>query len=126
DEIIKAYEKMQFEERILPLLPPPIREEVVYFIEDEFSNRIKEGEKVRKGISGDEMMSHYNEDRFSPIDGELIRACDKLAAFIEASLSIRHGIVSHHLEEGKELIYEKYKDERPCGIDFRKLFDYFK
>ncbi len=126
DEIIKSYEKMQFEERILPLIPPPMREEVLYFIEDEFSNRIKEGETVIKPVPGADMMGKYNEDRFSPIDGEMIRACDKLAAFIEASLSIRHGIKSYHLEEGKELIYESYKDARPGGIDFGKLFDYFK
>ncbi len=125
DAIIKEYERMQFEERILPLLPPPIREELIYFIEDEFSNRIKEGHKVRKGISGSEMLELYNEDRFSPIDGDMIKACDKLAAFIEASLSISHGIQSHHLVEGKDLIYQQYKDLSPGGIDFRKLFDYF-
>lgn len=125
DAIIKEYERLQFEERILPLLPPPVCEDLIYFIEDEFSNRIKEGDKVRKGISGKEMQELYNEDRFSPIDGEMIKACDKLAAFIEASLSIRHGIKSHHLEEGKDLIYRRYKDECPGGIDFRKLFDYF-
>jgi len=125
DEIIKSYERLQFEERILPLIPPPMREEVIYFIEDEFSNRVKEGDVVTKGIAGAEMLTAYNEDRFSPIDGEMIRACDKLAAFIEASLSIGHGIKSHHLEEGKKLIYEKHKDDQPLGINFRELFDYF-
>lgn len=124
DEIIKAYEKMQFEERILPLLPSSIRDEIIYFIEDEFSNRIIEADTVRKDIpDGD--MRQYNEDRFSPIDGEMIRVCDKLAAFIEASLSIRHGIKSYHLEEGKEHIYKEYKDATPGGIVFRDLFDYF-
>ena len=53
DEIIKSYEKMQFEERILPLLPSSIRDEIVYFIQDEFSNRIQEGirskEHYRRG-----------------------------------------------------------------------------
>ena len=29
---------------------------------------------------------------FRPLDGELIKACDKLAAFIEANLSIEYGI----------------------------------
>ncbi len=126
DEIIKSYEKMQFEERILPLIPSPMREEVLYFIEDEFSNRIREGETVTRGVPGADMAGKYNEDRFSPIDGEMIRACDKLAAFIEASLSIRQGIKSVHLEEGKKLIYEGYRDVRPGGIDFGRLFDYFK
>lgn len=125
DEIIKDYEKMQFEERILPLLPSSIRDEVVYFIEDEFSNRIMDGNERRTGISGADMAELYNDDRFSPIDGEIIRSCDKLAAFIEASLSIKHGIKSHHLEEGKTRIYEEYRNQKPGGINFAGLFDYF-
>jgi len=101
DEIIKAYEKMQFEERILPLLPSSIRDEIIYFIQDEFSNRIRREIRSAKTSRAVEMKG-YNEDRFSPVDGEMIRVCDKLAAFIEASLSIRHGIRSYHLEHGKE------------------------
>ena len=93
EAIIKDYEKMQFEERILPLLPSSIQDEVVYFIQDEFSNRIIEGGSIRKDIPGAQM-KNYNQDGCSPIDGEVIRACDKLAAFIEASLSIQHGIRS--------------------------------
>ena len=65
DEIIKDYEKMQFEERILPLLPSSLRDEVVYFIEDEFSNRIIEDGVARKGIPGPQM-ELYNEDVYSP------------------------------------------------------------
>jgi putative hydrolases of HD superfamily len=124
DEIIKLYEKRQFEERILPLLPSSIRDEIIYFIEDEFSNRIKEEDTVRRNVAGSDMKL-YNDDRFSPVDGDIIKVCDKLAAFIEASLSMRHGITSYHLEEGKHLIYERYKDETPGGIVFRDLFDYF-
>ena len=70
-------------------------------------------------------MSRFNQDRFSPVDGQIIRACDKLAAFIEASLSIQHGIRSRNLEEGKEYIYEKFKDEKIGSIDFGELFAYF-
>lgn len=125
DEIIKDYERMQFEERILPLLPPSIRDEVVYFIQDEFSNRIIEGGSVRKDVPG-EQMKNYNQDVFSPIDGEVIRACDKLAAFIEASLSIQHGIRSQHLQDGMEGIYREYGDQGFGGIDFPALFNYYR
>jgi putative hydrolase of HD superfamily len=124
DEIIKEYEKMQFEERILPLLPSSLRSEVVYFIEDEFSNRIMEDGIPRKGIPGTQMEA-YNQDDYSPIDGEIIRACDKLAAFIEAALSIRHGICSHHLLDGRTKIEREYRDQRPGGINFAELFDYY-
>jgi putative hydrolase of HD superfamily len=125
DEIIKDYERMQFEERILPLLPPSIRDEVVYFIQDEFSNRIIEGGSIRKDVPGAQM-KNYNQDAFSPIDGEVIRACDKLAAFIEASLSIQHGIRSQHLKDGMEGIYREYGDQGFGGIDFPALFNYYR
>ncbi len=126
DQIIKEYEKVLFEERMFPLIPSCMRDEVIYFIEDEFSNRIREADgTIRKGIPEPEMMQRYNEDRYSPIDGELIRVCDKLAAFIEASLSIKHGIKSYHLEHGRDLIYEKYRDEKFGGLAFRELFDCF-
>ena len=125
EQIIKDYEKMQFEERILPLLPSSIRDEVVYFIQDEFSNRIIEGGKVKKEIP-DSKMELYNQDRYSAVDGEVIRACDKLAAFIEASLSIAHGIRSQHLVDGSEKIYRECSSLRPGGISFAKLFDYYR
>lgn len=125
DEIIKEYERMQFEERILPLLPSSITDEILYFIQDEFSNKIVEDSIIKTGISGPEMMRSFNEDRFCPVDGEIIKSCDKLAAFIEASLSIRHGIRSHHLLDGKAKIYEEFRDQKPGGIDFGELFDYF-
>ncbi len=125
EAIIKDYEKMQFEERILPLLPSSIREEIVYFIQDEFSNRILEAGDIRKDIPG-ERMKDYNRDDFSPVDGEVIRACDKLAAFIEASLSIRHGISSQHLRDGMVKIYREYGDQESGGIDFAALFQYYR
>jgi len=125
DAIIKEYEAMQFEERILPLLPSSIRDEVLYFIRDEFSNRIIEGGEVKTGVPGDQMRL-YNEDRYCAVDGEVIRACDKLAAFIEASLSIRHGIRSEHLKEGSEKIYREYSSLEPGGIKFGELFDYYR
>jgi putative hydrolase of HD superfamily len=124
DEIIKDYERMQFEERILPLLPSSIRDEVIYFIQDEFSNRIMEHGEVRKDIPGPQM-EQYNHDRYSPVDGEVIRACDKLAAFIEASLSIRHGIRSQHLLDGRAKIYREYSSLERGGINFAALFNYY-
>ena len=102
-----------------------MREEILYFLDDEFANKVKDGGTVRKNVSQEDMMSLFNEDRFSPVDGQVIRACDKLAAYIEASLSIQHGIKSRNLEEGKEYIYEKFKGERIGPINFGQLFDYF-
>jgi putative hydrolase of HD superfamily len=125
EDIIKRYEKIHLEEKILPLLPSAMREEIVYFLEDEFMNKAVDQGTIRKDISHEDMMSLFNYDRFSPVDGQIIRACDKLAAFIEASLSMQHGIKSRNLEEGKEYIYEQFKGERIGPLNFGELFDYF-
>lgn len=124
DEIIKDIEAQQVEERILPLLPAAWHKEIRYFIEDEFTSKImKEGQPVH--CSSAEISDRYNTDEFSPIDGEMVRVCDKLAAFIEASLSISYGIRSPHLEKGKTSIYNSHGSARIVDFDFRPLFDYF-
>lgn len=124
EEIVKEYEEIQLEEKILPLLPSSMREEIVYFLQDEFKNKIIDAGAVRKGVSG-ETMDACNSDAYSPLDGEIIEVCDKLAAFIEASLSIQHGIKSHQLEEGKRFSYENYRDKRVGKLRFGYLFDYY-
>jgi putative hydrolase of HD superfamily len=124
-EIIEEYEKKQFEEKLLPLLPLSWHEEIRYFTENVFENRIKKDNRVIKDISVNKISSHYNRDEFSPVDGELIKACDDLAAFIEASLSIRHGIQSRILEEGRKNIYKKYKTKKIGGLYVGQMFDYF-
>jgi putative hydrolases of HD superfamily len=125
EDIIKRYEKIHLEEKILPLLPSAMREEIIYFLEDEFVNKVVDRGTIRKDLSPGDMISRFNHDRFSPVDGQIIRACDKLAAFIEASLSIQHGIKSRNLEEGKEYIYEQFKGERIGPLNFGELFDHF-
>ncbi len=126
EDIIKDYEEDQMKTRIFPLLPVSWRNEIRYFTQDEFENKVKIKDKIIKGISFGEINSKYNYNEFSPLDGKLIKACDKLTAFIEADLSIKHGITSKHLEEGRINIYEDYKKKKVSGIDFGRLFKYFK
>ncbi|HEY8463121.1 MAG TPA: HD domain-containing protein [Bacillota bacterium] len=123
-DLIKEYEGIQIRERLLPLLPEPWHEEINYFITDEFSNKVKLDGRVVRGITDTEM-KNYNENKFDALDGHILRACDHLAAFIEASLSIKQGIKSHHLEEGRNRLYQMYRNKEVAGINFGQLFDYF-
>ncbi|MHB0976156.1 MAG: HD domain-containing protein [Candidatus Aquicultorales bacterium] len=124
---IGQIEKEQVNEKLLPLLPEEWHDEMRYLIEDEFANKIKlvEGgrQKIEKLPNG--AIGGYNEDRYSPIDGAAIGACDKLAAYIEASRSILHGITSRHLVTGLKL-YDTYANTVIEGVDFGRLFLYFK
>jgi len=112
EDIIKEFEENQMKTRLFPLLPVSWRKEMRYFTQDEFENKVLIDGTILKGISFKEINNKYNKDEFYPIDGELIKACDKLAAFIEADLSIKHGITSKHLEDGRVNIYEKFKDKK--------------
>jgi putative hydrolase of HD superfamily len=125
DELIKEYESERMKEEILPLLPKPWHDEMKYFIEDEFENKIKESNIIKTGIKFKDLNKNYNKDKFSPLDGELIRACDKLAAFVEANLSIEYGLKSKFLLDGRKNIYKLYKSRKVSGMDFGRIFDYF-
>lgn len=125
DKLIKKIESRQVEEKIFPLLPSYLHQEISYFIEDEFKSKIIEDGQVRI-VTSQEINNKYNEERFSPVDGEILKACDHLAAFIEATLSISHGITSRHLREGVESLYHRYRNKSIAGMEFGQIFDYFK
>ncbi len=114
-ETIKRYEKEQVEEKILPLLPEFLQEEFRYitgFVDnaaiDEFSNRVKINDTV-KAIESKELCQ-YNDDKYSPVDGKLIKACDWLCALTEALKSISHGIKSAQLQSSINNLEEALKD----------------
>ncbi len=125
EEIIKDIEHRQLEERIFPLLPVAWHDELKYFTDNEFASKIIEGGQIRK-VSSEDINHSYNSDQFSPLDGEIIKACDHLAAAIETFLSSSHGIKSSHLEEGNRQLYNQYINRSIAGINFGQLFSYFK
>lgn len=125
-EIIKDYEDFQMKEELLPLLPRPWHADMKYFSESEFENKIQENQEVRLAVSFSDLNKKYNKNEFSPLDGELLHAVDRLAAFIEAKLSIDHGIKSVELEEAAENIFQEYTCRKISGIDFGRIFNYFR
>jgi putative hydrolase of HD superfamily len=124
EQLIKEIENNQLEERVFPLLPSAWRKEIKYLVENEFSSRVVEDGATRI-VTSDEVNWLYNNDAYSPVDGEIIRGCDHLSACIEAYLSISHGITSRYLEEGLKSLHDRYKNRNIAGIDFDKLFGYF-
>lgn len=124
-ELIKAIEDRQMEEMLLPLLPEEWRQEIRYFTEDEFSGKIIMDGKVVTA-STEAISLSYNEDVYSPVDGGIIEFCDKFAAYMEAYLSIKHGITSKNLVEGHRDLYKRFARTNIAGIEAGVLFDYFR
>jgi putative hydrolases of HD superfamily len=124
DAIIKDIEKELLEERILPLLPKSLHEEMRYFYFEQkpFENKILY--LCAEKITTDIINKKYNFDEYSPIDGEIVFYCDKLAAYVEAALSIHHGIESRVLKDAKKIMKSDHRNRFIGGINFGHLFEY--
>ncbi|MEA3383374.1 MAG: HD domain-containing protein [Campylobacterota bacterium] len=121
-DIIAQFEVSQIEDKIMPYVPDSMKKEFAYIlglddhnIKDEFENKIIEDDKIK--VVDD--LSKYNLDRYNTIDGKALKQCDKLSAFIEASLSISHGIKSKELVNGKKQIADSLQSVQ--GVDFKEL-----
>ncbi|MGM0418425.1 MAG: HD domain-containing protein [Thermodesulfobacteriota bacterium] len=126
DEIILEYEKIQLQDKILPLLPESWHDEINYLLENQFTDRIIDPQAGKINIIEDQSeMEKFNLDGYSPVDGKMIKGFDHLAAFVETSLSISYGIKSPHLIEGHKSLKGYYKEKTISGIDFAGLFKYF-
>ena len=120
-EIIAEYEVAKIEDDILPNIPINIQEEFSYIlgiskgIKEEFANKVK----IDGNITEVDDINKYNLDKYEAIDGLALKECDKLSAFVEASLSISHGIKSKELISGKKEILKGLKEIN--GVDFKQI-----
>ena len=65
-----------------------------------------------KIVSFEDLNEKYNADEFSPVDGKLVRVADHIAAFVEADSSIRYGITSPQLQNGRANLFKLYPKEK--------------
>jgi putative hydrolase of HD superfamily len=100
DDLIKEYERSEMDKKIYKLIPEQWHGEIRMFTEHEFEN-------------------------VQNRDGELVKAADDLAAFIEAYLSIMNGINNENLITAMNNLKEKYKAKVTNGINFGKIYDDF-
>lgn len=123
--VVKDIEDKIVSKELVPLMEDFYRDEILYFTSDEFSNRVLFNNRVHQ-VSFEELNGKFNFDEFCPVDGRLVRVADHYSALLEACISIRHGISSVHLTEGKENLLKAYKEGTSVnGIDVHSLFNEF-
>ena len=106
-KILHQYEAEELHRKILDPLEQEgygnIRERLAYYLgldtHSEFNDTCRCADGVHKVDSFDALHAAWNSDDCDPKDGRLIKACDTLAAFIEAYSSIHNGIGSPQLYE---------------------------
>lgn len=119
--LIKEYEKEQMEQEVYGLIPEECHAEMRMFTENEFSSTVTIN-GTTKDTSSDEISSAYNKDEFNPKDGEIIKATDHLAAFIEAYMALQGGTKTKELEDAKNSLYSDYSKKTVGGIKFGEIF----
>jgi putative hydrolase of HD superfamily len=99
-EILDSYEKELVESKIMPLIPESWRDELRHMVYEPFTN----------------LDGTYNRN------GRAIKACDNLAAYMEAHISMCYGISSKSLRDGEAEIKKKLLGQE-YGMDVKSLVE---
>ncbi|HNY21499.1 MAG TPA: HD domain-containing protein [Treponemataceae bacterium] len=123
--VVKEIEDKIVERELTPLMDESFRDEIMYFTNNEFENRVRVDGKTVK-VSFEDLRDKYNHASYRPVDGKLVRAADHIAAFVEADCSINYGITSTHLRDGKRNILALYPAGKTVnGLDIAGFFAEF-
>lgn len=96
-EAISQIERELAEEEIYPLLEEGWLGDFKYFTLNEFASKVRRDGKAAI-VTSDDISKQYNDDRYDPVDGELVDVADKFSAFLEAYMSKKIGVSTPHME----------------------------
>jgi putative hydrolase of HD superfamily len=127
-ELIREYELSELEQRVLAPLNQGgysmLADRLSYLLGleagGEFHSTIRENESVQ--VVPEETLAAKDRDELDPKDGELVKTCDNLAAFIEAYTALKNGIASDQLHEAVWRIQRHYrKSAMSAGLHIGSL-----
>lgn len=122
--IVKKIEDEIVNKELVPLMDSSYVDELIYFTSDEFSDRIRFPDGTTQTVTWEELNTKYNSADYYPVDGRLVRISDHLSALMEADISIKHGITSTHLANGRAGMLKHYGENQIIsGINVNALFN---
>jgi len=115
-DMIKEYENKELERRIFSVLTGggygALADRLAYFlgieVGSEFYESIRDAQGRATRVTPEELQTRCNSDGFDPKDGQLLKVCDSLAAFIEAYTALRNGITSDQLQQAVWRLRTRY------------------
>jgi len=105
-ELIAEYEHEEMEKKIYKLIPSSWHAQMRMFTENEFTNMTRSDGTIER-------------------DGELLKAIDDLAAFIEVHLAFQNGIRSKEFASAQESLLAQYGSKVISGINFGQIYREF-
>ena len=118
-EEIHRIERELAERDIYPHIKNSWIPEIKYFTQDEFNYKTNQD----KSLEWSNFNANFNFDKYSPVDGPLIKVADDFSAFIEAYKSVNYGISTIDLVNAMESCRYKYKDKTVSGLPVYQLFN---
>jgi len=117
-DLIREYEGREIEHRLFSILDRSVYTDLVarlsYFlgieVGSEFEATILQ-DGVARVVGWEQLQGQYNEDRFCPKDGRMLKICDHLAAFLEAYTALSNGITNAHLQQASWRIRNLYQNQ---------------
>jgi putative hydrolase of HD superfamily len=114
--MIKEYENAELERRVFSVLRNggcgDLADRLAYLlgmdVGSEFHESVREADGQARRVTPVELHDACNLDAYDPKDGELLKVCDSLAAFIEAYTALRNGITSDQLQQAVWRLRNKY------------------
>ncbi|MCF8086188.1 MAG: HD domain-containing protein [Desulfohalobiaceae bacterium] len=113
--LIKEYEDKELSDRVFALLEAggydTVASRLAYFLGTDVGSEFVATVHLQgevKEVSRDLLLGEYNRDEFDPKDGEMLKVCDSLAAFIEAYTAMRNGINTDQLQQAVWRIRNDY------------------
>jgi putative hydrolase of HD superfamily len=114
-DLIHEYEDLEMEQKVYTPLRAGgydyIVERLAYLlgrdVGSEFKNTVIVNGSVRTATQA-EMRDTFNFDKADPKDGEMLKICDNLAAFMEAYAAIRNGMTGEHFQQAVWRIKQQY------------------
>lgn len=121
DKQLKIIEEEAVKEKILQFVPENIAQDIRYFTQNEFTNRYQNEHFTMTAQSCSDLLTHFDQDQFNPVCGEFLKFCDHLGAYLEAKISISHGISSTDLIQGSQNIYNLCSNKMIKDLDLGKI-----
>ncbi|MGE4274894.1 MAG: HD domain-containing protein [Candidatus Methanomethylophilaceae archaeon] len=118
--LLETYERELVEERLLPLLPSQWHQDFEYLLFQPFEDRIRVDGETSFPAGG---VPEDVTDDMDPVDGRLIKTCDLFAAYLEAETSIRYGISSKTLQQGRDELRRIIALRDDDGPSFQRMME---